>query len=73
MNDKYTWIFAGSYSIAFFSILVLFHFYPGQPNDPLLGRLLDGELLILNYAFGSSVGSRIKDNLIADKKDDSDK
>jgi len=72
MNEKYTWIFAGGYSVAFFAVLILFHCNPSMANDALEGRLIDGEFIILNWAFGSSVGSRMKDSLIAanpDKKE----
>lgn len=70
MNEKYTWIFAGGYSAAFFSLVVVFHFFPSANNEALQGRLVDGEFIILNWAFGSSVSSRMKDSVIAEKKRD---
>ena len=73
MNEKYTWIFAGTYSIAFFSILILLHFYPEGGSETLQGRLIDGEFIILNWAFGSSASSRMKDALLAEKKEDEKK
>ena len=73
MNEKYTWIFAGGYSAAFFSLVVIFHFFPSENNEALQGRLIDGEFIILNWAFGSSVSSRMKDQLLAEKKDEQEK
>lgn len=73
MNDKYTWILAGGYSAAFFSILVLFHFFSPSVNDATIGRLMDGEITILGYYFGSSVGSRNKDYISNEKKEDDKK
>ncbi len=47
--------------------------YPSQQTQSNLGRVTDGEMLILGYYFGSSVGSRNKDNLLAEKKEEEKK
>jgi len=65
VSDKYVWHLAGGYTVLLAFILFTFHFYP-RPNDEVIeGRLMDGEIAILSWAFGSSVGSRMKDNVIA--------
>lgn len=73
MNDKYTGVLAGGYSIAFFVLFAISMACPSQQAQNNLGRVTDGEMLILGYYFGSSVGSRNKDHLLADKKDDEKK
>lgn len=70
MNEKYTWILAGTYTISFFSLIILFHFFPEITDANIQGRLTDGEFMILSWAFGSSVGSRMKDNVISNQTKD---
>lgn len=73
MNEKYTWILAGGYSAGVVALLIAFHIYPSAQDSALTGRLIDGEMLILYYYFGSSLGSRNKDNLLAEKKEEDKK
>lgn len=65
-SDNTPKILAYIYTIGFFAVMILYSVYPALKDNMIIAALSGGEMLVLGYYFGSSVGSKQKDNILAD-------